>query len=345
MAQTRKLGDKTFGGPGYATVERTLRTITRYKMFAPAETVVVAYSGGPDSTCLLDVLARLEGKLDLDLIVAHVDHRLSDNSSEIATKVTTKAAEAGFEVHLARAPDLSGSNVHARARDFRYEFMDIVADKEGATKIATGHTLDDRVETTLARLIHGAGTSALAGIPPVGENRVRPLIESRRAETRAYCIECGLDFIDDPGNEDPRFDRTLVRSAVLPAIEEKWGEGAIRAMAASSQRLHEDAEAIERLADRLYTEVAKPTEGATRFELPSLLAMTRGFRRRMLERAVGRVRDRSGGIDAALDALDDEGRTPGSEFAVASGITVVIGSDHVLVTPGPQQDTPTRMER
>lgn len=334
MPETRKLGDKTFGGPGYPLVERTLRTIARHKMFESGDSVVVAYSGGPDSTCLLDVLARLEEKLELDLIVAHVDHRLADNSAEIATKVTTRAAEAGFEVHLARAPDLSGSNLHARARDFRYEFMDIVAGKEGATKIATGHTLDDRVETTLARLIHGAGTSGLAGIPPVGGNRVRPLIESRRSETRAYCIECGLDFIDDPGNDDDRFDRTVVRSSVLPAIEEKWGDGAIRAMATSAQRLHEDAQAIEALADRLYSEVAKTSEAATRFELASLLAMTRGFRRRMLERAVGRVRDRSGGIDAALDALDDDGRIPGSEFAVASGIAIVIGSDHLLVTPG-----------
>jgi tRNA(Ile)-lysidine synthase len=338
VPETRKLGDKTFGGPGFATVERTLRTISRYKMFEPGETVVVAFSGGPDSTCMLDVLARLEEKLDLDLIVAHVDHRLSDQSSEIATKVTTKAAEAGFEVHLARAPDLSGSNVHARARDFRYEFMDIVADKEGATKVATGHTLDDRVETTIARLIHGAGTSGLAGIPPVGGNRVRPLIESRRAETRAYCIECGLDFIDDPGNDDPRFDRSVIRSSVVPAIEDRWGDGAVRAMATSAQRLHEDAVAIEQLSERLYAEVAKENDAGTTFELSSLLAMTRSFRRRLLERAVGRVRDRSGGIDAALDALDDDGRIPGSEFAVASGTTIVVGSDHVLVTPGPREE-------
>jgi hypothetical protein len=109
-------------------------------------------------------------------------------------------------------------------------------------------------------------------------------------------------------------------------------------MATSAQRLHEDARSIEQLAERLFAEVAKSTDAGTSFELPSLLAMTRGFRRRMLERAVGRVRDRSGGIDAALDALDDEGRIPGSEFAVASGTTIIIGSDHVLVTPGPRDE-------
>ncbi|MDQ3940116.1 MAG: tRNA lysidine(34) synthetase TilS [Actinomycetota bacterium] len=336
----RRLGDPTLGGPGFQAVERALRTITRYRMIEAGETVVVALSGGPDSTCLLDVLARLTEKLDLSIVVGHVDHRLSSDSADIATRVTRDAAAAGFEVHLARAPDLSGPNLHARARDFRYEFLDIVANREGATKIATGHTLDDRVETTLARLIHGAGTSGLAGIPPVGGNRVRPLIELRRTETRGYCEECGLAFIDDPGNDDPRFDRTAIRGQVIAAIEERWGDGAIRAMATAAQRLHEDAEALTQLADRLYTEIATPSDDGVRLDLGALRLMTRSFRRRMLESAVGRVRDRSGGIDAALDALEDDARVPGSSYAVASGIEIRIHDDHVLVyQEGPRSPT------
>ena len=325
------LGRRGFGGPGFAVVERALKTIARYRMVDAGEKVLVSFSGGPDSTCLLDVLARLRDKLDIELVVAHVDHRLSEESSEVAARVTAAAAEAGFEVHLAKAPELAGANLHARARDFRYEFLDIVATREGAARIATGHTLDDRVETTLARLIHGAGTSGLAGIPPIGGTRIRPLISSRRVETRAYCKDCGLDFYDDPANADDRFERSSVRADVIAAIEERWGDGAIRAMATSAERLREDAAALDELGNRLYAELARAEEGAIRFDLEAVLAMTRAFRRRLLERAVGRVRDRSGGIDAALDALDAETRVPGSSYRVASGIEIQIDSDHVVV--------------
>ena len=147
---------------------------------------------------------------------------------------------------------IEGPNLHARARDFRYRFFETVATETGATRIVTGHTLDDRVETTLARLVHGAGTSGLAGIPPVEGKRVRPLLGSRRNETREYCIECGLDFYEDPANEDDRFERSAIRSRVVPAIEERWGDGAIRSIAQSSERLREDAAALSQLAERLY---------------------------------------------------------------------------------------------
>lgn len=335
----RALGDPTFGGPGYALVERTLRTILGYEMVAPGDTVVVAFSGGPDSTCLLDVMARLQDKLDISLVVAHVDHRLSEESSEISARVAHAAAQAGFEVHLAKAPDLSGANLHARARDFRYEFMDIVASKEGAQSIATGHTLDDRVETLLARLIHGAGTSGLAGIPPTVENRIRPLIESRRNETRAYCEECGLDFVDDPANEDPRFDRSSIRSDLVAAIEKRWGDGAVRAMAKSSERLHEDARTLDDLATKLYAGLAQTTEAGVRLDREQLDAMARAFKRRMLELAVGRIRDRAGGIDAAVDALEaPDAAAPGALFAVTSGIEIEVHPDHVLVRgPHPEE--------
>lgn len=331
---TRKLGDPALGGPGYKLVERTLATIKRYAMFDPGARVLVAFSGGPDSTCLLDVLSRLRGKLGLHLVVAHVDHGLSEESADVAAKVSTAVADAGFEIHVVRIPDLDGPNLHARARDFRYGFFDLVAERESVVHIATGHTLDDRVETTLARLVHGAGTQGLAGLPPVEGKRARPLIDVRRDETREYCVECGLDFFEDPANDDDRFERAAIRSRLLPVIEERWGEGAVRAIAQSSERLREDASALSQLAERLYSEVVKIEGNDARIPTEALLSMPRAFRRRILELAVGRVRDRGAGIDEVLDALDDEKtRTKEASFSLAGG-TVVTTSPSELVVEG-----------
>lgn len=292
---------------------------------------VVAVSGGPDSVCLLDVLGRLAEPLDLMVEVAHVDHGLADGSEAIAARVAHRAAEAGHEVHVTRAPGLQGPNLHARARDFRYRFFETVASQSGASRIVTGHTLDDRVETTLARLIHGAGTDGLAGLRVRDGNRLRPLLVVRRSETRGYCVERGLEFVDDPANSDARFERPVVRERIVAAIEDHWGEGAVRSMAVSAARLAEDADFLKGLAETLYGQLARRAPGEVSFELEALRPAPRALRRRLLERAVGRVRDRSGGIEAALDALERPPGGPPLSFHVAAGATIQIDRERLVV--------------
>jgi tRNA(Ile)-lysidine synthase len=292
---------------------------------------VVGVSGGPDSLCLLDVLGRLAPALELALDVAHVDHGLGPASGEVAAAVAKAASAAGHDVHVARATGLEGPNLHARAREFRYRFFETVAAETGATRVVTGHTLDDRVETTLARLVHGAGTDGLAGIRPRDGNRLRPLLRVRRRETRAYCVERGLDFVDDPANDDERFERTAVRARLVAAVEERWGDGAVRAIATSAERLAEDADFLKGLGDTLYGQLAKRRPGEVSFELDALRQAPRALRRRLLERAVGRARDRSGGIDAVLDHLDRSGASGPLSFDVAAGGTIQVTREHVVV--------------
>nr|MDQ3878619.1 hypothetical protein [Actinomycetota bacterium] len=107
MAQAGRLSG-ALGGPAFDVVERVRDTIARYDMLPGTAPCVVAVSGGPDSLCLLDVLARLQLR---PLMVAHVDHGLSDNSEEIAANVARIASEAGIDVHVARARDLAGPNL------------------------------------------------------------------------------------------------------------------------------------------------------------------------------------------------------------------------------------------
>lgn len=324
------------GRNGYDLVKRVERTVRRYKMFPQGQTVLVAVSGGPDSMCLIDVLGRLSSDSGLTLDVAHVDHGLNSASREIAARVARHAAESGYDAHVVRAPDLAGPNLQARARAFRYGFFETIARQIGASAIATGHTLDDRVETTLQRLIHGAGTAVIAGIPPVDGGRARPLIEIRRAETRSYCETRGLEFVDDPANSDDRFERAAVRAEILAPIERRFGDGAIRAMAAAAERLREDADALEMIAARLAEDILTSDEDGADVDRKALLGMHRALRRKVLERAVGRVRDRAGGIEAVLDALDEGGK-PGKRFSVAGKIEISIHDDVVRVShpPGP----------
>jgi tRNA(Ile)-lysidine synthase len=321
--------DVQYGGPGFDVVERARDTIDRYSMLEPGDTVLVALSGGPDSTCLLDVLARFSTRMDLTIEVAHVDHGLDQRSATVASRVSTTAADAGYDVHLMRVEDLEAPNLQAKARELRYRFFDSIARRTGADRIATGHTLDDRVETTLARLIHGATTEVLAGIPPVEEQRIRPLIEVRRDRTRAYCDERGLEYVDDPANEDDGFERVAVRKRLMRAIEERWGAGAIESIATSSNRLFEDGAALKEISNRLYSDLARADDDGVSFDRAAFAALAPALRRRLLERAVGRVRDRSGGIDAAVAALDGPGGD--ASFSVAGGAEIEATKARIFV--------------
>lgn len=323
----------SLGGAGFAVVEKARDAIARYSMLSDGNKIVVAVSGGADSIALLDVLVRLSDTQGYDIVVAHVDHGLSERSEAVAARVAKIAAEAGWDVHVARAQGLEGPNLQARAREFRYGFFETIARDAGAAKIATGHTLDDRVETTLARLIHGGGTEALAGIPPAGGTRIRPLIGIRRAETRAYCTERHLPFEDDPANDDARFDRVAIRSSLVPVIEERWGDGAIRAIAAAGDLLRDDAVALDTLAARIYVELGGGEEGEIAFPRGAMTEMPVALQRRLLERAVGRVRDRSGGIEAVLRALE-RGKSE-ARFSVASGVEISLSGAEVRVSRMP----------
>jgi len=172
---------------------------------SPGATVDCAVSGGPDSLALL-VLAVEAG---LMVTAWHVDHGLRPGSDAEGERVAVVADSLGAAAVSVTAMVGDGPNLEARAREAR---LDALPDG-----VLTGHTADDQAETVLLNLLRGSGVHGSAGIGDPGR---RPLLGLRRSETRAFCVACGLEPLDDPMNVDPRFVRNRIRNEVLPLLAE-----------------------------------------------------------------------------------------------------------------------------
>ena len=228
--------------------------------------VVVAVSGGADSTALLLALAGLikAKKLAVKLTAAHLDHGLRGKASkEDAEWVTNLAGRLGYQTSSARVDvkkraGKTTDNLEQAARRARYDFLAKVARKESAQMIVVAHTMDDQAETVMLNLLRGSGADGLGGIEPVrlldSKNRIilaRPLLRwARRADTESYCREQSVDFRVDQMNLDEKFARVRVRRQLLPLME-TFNSRIVEALSRTALLLREDAAALSVVADEL----------------------------------------------------------------------------------------------
>ena len=202
----------------------------------------LAVSGGADSMALMLLAARwraLDPGRAIVIDVVTVDHRLRLASAGEARLVAETAARLGFGHHtLAWTAPKPATGLMAAAREARLGLMIEHATQTGAAAIVLAQTAEDQAETLLMRLARGSGVDGLASMAPVshrdGVAIVRPLLAIGRARLVATLVEAGVTWIDDPSNEDDRFERVRVRQE-----------------AASLHRLGLDAKALALTAHRL----------------------------------------------------------------------------------------------
>jgi tRNA(Ile)-lysidine synthase len=194
---------------------------------------VCGVSGGADSLALL-VLAVAAG---CAVTAVHVDHGLRPGSADEATVVAAAARRFGARFRSVTVEVGEGPNLEARARTARHAALG-----PGA---ATGHTADDQAETVLANLLRGAGVHGLAAMRA---GPTHPLLGLRRSETVALCRAIGLDPVQDPSNDDPRFVRTRIRHQLVPLCSAIAGRDVVPVLARQAGALAGDADLLDGLA-------------------------------------------------------------------------------------------------
>jgi tRNA(Ile)-lysidine synthase len=183
------------------------------ELLARRERLVVAASGGIDSSVLLDAVLRLRTPAH-HIVVASVDHGTGDAATEATARAVAAAARHGVPAISERLS--LGRHDEATLRAGRWSFLKRVGAAQDAT-VVTAHTRDDHIETVVMRAMRGAGARGLAGLlaPSLVE---RPLLAHRRKAIRAYAAQHSVHFTEDPSNESLAFFRNRVRLQLLPAI-------------------------------------------------------------------------------------------------------------------------------
>ena len=261
----------------------------------------VALSGGLDSTVLLVALAAEAPRLGFGLRAVHVDHGLHPDARSWSQRCLELAAGLGVPCDVVNvdARAAGGESPEAAAREARYAAL---AERlRPGEVLLTAHHGDDQLETVLLQWLRGGGLAAVAGMRPLSTFAsgwlVRPLLEWTRADLREWAGRERLEWLDDPSNADPRFDRNYLRLEVLPALCARWPAAARTVGRVATQA----AEALAVEAEVAAAGLARLAEGET-LALAGLEPLT-ADRQRLLLRAWLRSRGLGPPSAATLESL------------------------------------------
>lgn len=196
------------------------------KVIEVNSTIVIACSGGPDSMCLLNLLISIGSKKELNLIVAHVNHKIRKESDDEALLVKKFCEENGVifeykELNEYKNEKFSEEDAHKK----RYDFFKEVANKYMAKYLVTAHHGDDLIETILMRISRGSNLSGYAGINRIKENldyiTLRPLLFVSKEEIIKYNKEHSINYVIDKSNDSLDYTRNRYRHVILPFLKKE----------------------------------------------------------------------------------------------------------------------------
>lgn len=314
---------------------RIERAVRRHQLFRPDDTLVVAFSGGADSTALLDLLSRLPG-YRLRLIAAHVNHCLrgaeSDGDEAFCREMAGRYG-IPFETLRCDVRNLASVerlNLEDAARHVRIDFFDEISNRYGAAAVVLAHHADDQAETVLMRLLRGSGMTGLSGMAyRNARDYIRPLLEISRTEIEQYLLRRGLAWCEDASNSDTAYLRNRIRHELLPLLEEY--NPAIRStLAATASVIRDDEALLGELTADVIAESCQIVEGKVICRVGELRALDAALRRRVLRHAFKLLTGTLEGvsqrhIEALCDLIDSE--RPNVRLSLPHAVTAMRAYD------------------
>ena len=178
--------------------------------------IQLAYSGGMDSSCLLDVLYRLKKKIGFNLFITYVSYSKSSYSLAVLNHIKSLPSDI---VKIVRVVEINSQyNFESEARKIRYSIFKDIAKANKINYTFTAHHMRDQLETLLMKFVDGSDLISMSGIRKEVNGIFRPILEIDKGSIRKYAKKHKISYFDDPSNEDIRFRRNKIRKIIIPSI-------------------------------------------------------------------------------------------------------------------------------
>jgi len=277
-------------------LDKFLDAIHEFNLIEKEDKVLVAFSGGRDSTALLHLFLEIQRDWDISLYLGHFNHGIRAGSVEDERFVRTLASSLKIQlfVESSDVPSIAKEkkqNLEEAGRLLRYEFLDRVANTIGGAKIATGHTMSDQAETFFLRLLRGSGSRGLAGIYPViAERVIRPMLKIEREEIEDYIESKGIEYRIDESNFDLSFLRNRIRSDLIPYLKKNYDPKIVHHLGKLTSLLMEEDSLLDSLAATKARGVLQEREDRVALNIKKLSNLPLAFQRRVVRFFIQTVR-------------------------------------------------------
>lgn len=321
--------------------KRVYEYMERRGMVSPGMRVLTGFSGGADSTALLQLLWEYGQARGIEVLALHVNHGIRGAEAERDQAFCERFCEERgipLRVVLEDVPEISrreGIGLEEAGRNVRYKAFEQEREAHGIDRIALAHHQDDQAETMLFHLMRGTGLRGLRGMEPVRGPYIRPLLCVRKEEIEAWLRSRGIAWVEDSTNREPDHVRNRLRQEVLAPMEE-IRPGSIRNMSAAAERLLELEDYLEGELDRWQGEGVRERDGGYEVSLEVFARMHPVLRKQIVFRCLTRLLGGGGNLSAVhaeqVCALA-EGRR-GSRVTLPGGLFAVKGYKELILKRG-----------
>jgi len=315
-------------------IEKVKTTIETDKMLTGVKKAIIAFSSGPDSVCLLDVLHTFYAdKITFHLV--YINHGLRPKKylkiEENLTKTYALKCNINYsiiDINIKRGK----TGIEAAAREMRYKALLNHMKKIGAQRIALGHNLDDVLETFFMNLLRGSGSRGLKSIPPMRLPFIRPLINVKKQEILSFLRSRNLRYSLDETNINLNYRRNLLRNKIIPELT-KINPELHETIRREIEILKQDDEYLEKRAEKIYKNIAKRGINYISLDLKRILHYNLVVINRVIMRVIKELRGNLDGyeskhFDAIIGLKDKES---GKKIDLPKGLYARREYDSIIV--------------
>lgn len=277
-------------------VKKIQNDIFQKNLFERGSGLIVGISGGPDSVCLFEILARLQKKYDLKIILAHVNYALRGKDSDKDQKLVEDLAQRYALELFVLYPKVDKKYSEKILRDVRYDFFEKIRKENDFEYIVVAHTLDDQVETFFMRLIRGAGLSGLASMKFRSGKVIRPLLNISKKEILEFLKKNKIVYRTDRTNMTNKFFRNKIRNILMPLLEKDFNPNVKEMVFANSLSIADDYSLLLGLAQKEYAKIFSKTGVGS---VQKILALPDSLQRMVLREAIAETKENLQDINSA----------------------------------------------